>query len=90
MNVLLIQEIARLLVADGKGILAADESTGTISKKLETIDVENTEFNRRLYREILLTAPGMEKYISGVIMFDETIRQSTRAGVSFMKVLNDK
>ncbi len=90
MDNLSISAVAKSLVMDGKGILAADESAGTIAKRLETVQIENTEANRQAYRELLFTAPDMEKYISGVIMFDETIRQTTRAGVSFIKLLNDK
>src|SRR6266496_2884328 len=82
-----LEAIARALVAPGKGILAADESTGTIKKRFDSIGVESTEENRRAYREMLFTTPGMEEFISGVIMFDETIRQSTADGVAFTKVL---
>lgn len=64
-----------MLVIDGKGILAADESTATTGKRFAGIGVDNTEDNRRAYRELLFTAPEMEKYISGVIMYDETIKQ---------------
>jgi fructose-bisphosphate aldolase class I len=79
--------IARAIVAPGKGILAADESAPTIKKRLAAIGVESTEDTRRTYREMLFTAPGIADYISGVILFDETIRQSTRAGIPFTKVL---
>jgi fructose-bisphosphate aldolase class I len=82
-----LERTARALVAPGKGILAADESTGTIKKRFDSIGVESTEENRRIYREMLFTTPGMEEFISGVIMFDETIRQSTADGVPFPKVL---
>ena len=82
-----LHETARALVADGKGILAADESTGTIEKRFKSIDVESTEENRRAYREMLFTPPGLGEHISGVILFDETIRQSTADGVSFVQVL---
>jgi fructose-bisphosphate aldolase class I len=78
---------ARELVSEGKGILAADESSGTIKRRLDSIDVESTEGNRRAYRELLFTAPGIEAYISGIIMFDETIRQSTQDGTSFPTLL---
>ncbi len=67
---------ARALVAPGKGILAADESSGTIKKRFDSINVESTEDNRRAYREMLFTAKGAGEFISGVILFDETIRQS--------------
>jgi fructose-bisphosphate aldolase class I len=82
-----LERTARALVAPGRGILAADESTGTIKKRFDSIGVESTEENRRIYREMLFTTPGMEEFISGVIMFDETIRQSTADGVPFPKVL---
>jgi fructose-bisphosphate aldolase, class I len=84
-----LESTARALVAPGKGILAADESTGTIEKRLKSIEVESTEENRRAYREMLFTTAGIGDYISGVILFDETIRQSTRDGVPFTKVLVD-
>src|SRR3990167_8867288 len=71
----------------GKGVLAADESTSTIEKRLKSINVACTEENRRAYRELLFTAPGLGDYISGVIMYDETIRQSTKAGKPFSKAL---
>lgn len=78
---------ARELVAPGKGILAADESTGTIKKRFDAIGVESTEDNRRQYRQLLFTTPGLGDHISGVILYDETIRQSTDDDVSFVKVL---
>src|SRR5438093_1190216 len=82
-----LERTARALVAPGKGILAADESTGTIKKRFESIGLSSTEENRRAYREMLFTTAGMEQFISGVILFDETIRQSTANGVAFAKVL---
>ncbi|HEX9410708.1 MAG TPA: class I fructose-bisphosphate aldolase [Actinomycetota bacterium] len=82
-----LERTARALVAPGRGILAADESTGTIRKRFDSIGLDSTEENRRAYREMLLTTPGMEQFISGVIMFDETLRQSTADGVAFTKVL---
>jgi fructose-bisphosphate aldolase class I len=81
---------ARAIVAPGKGILAADESTGTIKKRFDKIGVESTEENRRAYRDLLFTTEGVEEFVSGVILFDETIRQSTSDGVPFPKVLTDK
>jgi fructose-bisphosphate aldolase class I len=87
MSVEELERTARALVAPGKGILAADESSGTIKKRFDSIGVESSEENRRSYREMLFTTPGMEEFISGVIMFDETIRQSTAGGVAFPKVL---
>lgn len=85
-----LESIARALVEDGKGILAADESTGTIKKRLASIDIESTEATRRSYREMLFTAPGIEEFISGVILYDETIRQSASRGVPFTEVLYGK
>ena len=75
-----LQDIAAAMVASGRGILAADESTPTCTKRFESIGVESTEANRNAYRDMLFTAEGMEAYISGVIMFDETLRQSTLDG----------
>jgi fructose-bisphosphate aldolase, class I len=82
-----LAKIAQTLVADGKGILAADESTGTIEKRFKSIDVESTEKTRRAYRELLLTTEGAAEYISGVIMYDETIRQSASDGTLFPELL---
>jgi fructose-bisphosphate aldolase class I len=82
-----LNKTARAMVADGKGILAADESTSTIKKRFDAIGTESTEATRRAYRDLLFTTPGMEKFISGVIMYDETIRQSTAAGVPFPQYL---
>jgi fructose-bisphosphate aldolase class I len=81
---------AKELVAPGRGILAADESSGTIKKRFDSISLESTEENRRTYREMLFTAPGVEKYISGVILYDETIRQSSSDGAPFPKLLASK
>ncbi len=81
---------ARALVAPGKGILAADESDGTIKKRFDSIDVESTEDNRRAYRELLFTTEGAEDYISGVILYDETIRQSASDGTPFPELLASK
>ena len=75
-----IQDIAQAMVAKGKGILAADESTPTCTKRFGSINVESTEENRNAYRDMLFTADGIENHISGVILFDETIRQSTING----------
>ncbi len=85
-----LETIARKLVAPGKGILAADESSGTIEKRLKSINVPSTEENRRMYREILFTTNGAGEFISGVILFDETIRQKTRDGRSFVEVLEQQ
>jgi fructose-bisphosphate aldolase class I len=78
---------AQALVAPGKGILAADESTGTIGRRLASIQVDSTEQNRRAYRELLFTTQGAEQFISGVILFDETIRQRADDGTAFPEVL---
>jgi fructose-bisphosphate aldolase class I len=85
-----LHEIAQALVAEGKGILAADESGSTIKKRFDTIGLESTEENRRAYRDLLFTTPGAEEYISGVILFDETIRQSAADGTPFPKLLESK
>jgi fructose-bisphosphate aldolase, class I len=85
-----LQSTAHALVAEGKGILAADESSGTIKKRFDSIGVESTEDNRRQYRQMLFTTDGAEEYISGVILFDETIRQSTDDGTPFPKLLESK
>jgi fructose-bisphosphate aldolase class I len=82
-----LARIAGAMVAKNKGILAADESSGTITKRFNSIKLESTEENRRAYREMLFTAPGIEEYISGVILYDETIRQKTKAGVPFPEYL---
>jgi fructose-bisphosphate aldolase class I len=87
MNLTELESIARAMVAKGKGILAADESSGTIKKRFDTIKLESTEEARRTYREMLFTAPGVNEYISGVIMFDETIRQKTKDGTPFAQYL---
>jgi len=72
----------------GHGILAADESTGTIGSRFKGINVENTEENRRAYRELLFTTPGIQNYISGVILFEETLYQKTKEGTTFVDLLN--
>ena len=89
MSELSLQETARALVADGKGILAADESTGTIKNRFDSIQAESTEANRRDYRTLLFTAPGVGDHISGVILFDETIRQSAADGTPLVNILQD-
>jgi fructose-bisphosphate aldolase class I len=85
-----LHEIAQAIVADGKGILAADESDSTIKKRFDSIGIESTEENRRAYRDMLFTTEGAEDYISGVILFDETIRQSAADGTPFPKLLESK
>ena len=84
-----LQDTARALVADGKGILAADESTGTIKQRFDSIQAESTEANRRDYRTLLFTAPGVGDHISGVILFDETIRQNAADGTPLVSILQD-
>jgi len=84
-----LASIAQAMVAPGKGILAADESSPTIKKRFDAIGTESTEENRRTYREMLFTTPAMADYISGVILFDETIRQSRADGTPFAKFLGD-
>ena len=90
MDLQTLQSTAQALVAEGKGILAADESTGTIKKRLDSIGVESSEDTRRDYRQLLFTTGGAEDYISGVILYDETIRQSTDDGMPFPKLLESK
>jgi len=83
-----LEATARAMVAKGKGILAADESTGTIKKRFDSIKLESTEENRRAYRELLFTTPNVADYISAVIMYDETIRQKTKDGTPFAEHLS--
>ncbi|GMU67729.1 MAG: hypothetical protein AMXMBFR37_00620 [Steroidobacteraceae bacterium] len=82
-----LERVARAMVAKDKGILAADESSGTIKKRFDVIRLESTEEHRRGYREMLLTTPGIGQWISGVIFYDETLRQKTRDGVPFTQYL---
>lgn len=84
-----LPEIAQAMVAAGKGIIAIDESNATIKKRFDTVGVENTEENRRAYREMLLTTPGLGEHISGAILYDETLRQKTKDGVPFTQVMMD-
>ncbi len=81
---------ARKMVAAGKGIIAADESANTCKKRFDAVGIESNEENRRRYRQMLFTAPGIEEYVSGVILFDETIRQSDDTGTPFPKLLAAK
>jgi fructose-bisphosphate aldolase class I len=85
-----LNTIARAIVADNKGVLAADESTGTIKKRLDSIGVESTEETRRAYRNLLFTTPGFEEYVGGVILYDETIRQASDVGTPFAQLLESK
>ncbi|MBD7988546.1 fructose-bisphosphate aldolase class I [Luteimonas sp. Sa2BVA3] len=89
MSIEQLAETALAMVAPGKGIIAIDESTGTIAKRFAGVGIENTEENRRAYRELLLSTPKLNEYISGAILFDETIRQSTKDGVPFAKFMSD-
>ena len=82
-----LEEIANYIVANGKGILAADESTGTIEKRFKSIDVESTEENRRKYREMLFRSSAMTEAIGGVILFDETLRQNAADGTPLREVI---
>ena len=85
-----LEATAKTMVENGKGILAIDESTPTIGKRFDTINLESTEENRRAYRDLLITNPGGNEFISGMILFDETIRQSTSDGTPFTKALIDQ
>ncbi len=85
-----IEEIAKQMVAKGKGILAADESTGTMDKRLKSVNVESTEKNRLHFRETLFTSTTMKTCISGVILFDETIRQTSSSGISIPELIKKK
>ncbi len=87
MNLVELNRVARALVAPGRGILAADESAGTVKKRFEAIGVESTEANRRDYREILFRSNAMASNISGVILFDETIRQAAKDGTPLVKII---
>ena len=87
MDTKLMTETARAMVAPGKGLLAADESAGTCKKRFDSVNVECNEENRRAYREMLFTTPGLSEYVSGVILFDETLRQKTKDGVNFAEYL---
>src|SRR3954452_10449704 len=90
MDIEQLESTAKALVAEGKGILAADESEGTIKKRFDSIGLESTEEARRDYRELLFTTEGAEEFISGVILFEETIRQSSSDGTPFPKLLESK
>jgi len=90
MDTALLSKTAAAMVAKGKGILAADESSGTCETRFKTIDTPCSEENRRAYRGLLFTTPGVEKFLSGVILFDETIRQQTADGVLFPDYLAKK
>ncbi|KAF1696605.1 class I fructose-bisphosphate aldolase [Pseudoxanthomonas koreensis] len=89
MSIEQLAETALAMVAPGKGVIAIDESTATIGKRFAAVGIENSEENRRAYRELLLTAPKLSAHISGAILYDETLRQSTKDGVPFAKYLAD-
>lgn len=89
MSIEQLAETARAMVAPGKGIIAIDESNSTCKKRFDAVGIPCTEETRRAYRELLLTTPNLNQYISGAILFDETIRQSTRDGVPFAKYMAD-
>ncbi|MEG3791407.1 class I fructose-bisphosphate aldolase [Lysobacter sp. CCNWLW3] len=89
MSIEQLAETAQAMVAAGKGIIAIDESNATIAKRFAGVGIENSEENRRAYRELLLSTPKLGDYISGAILYDETIRQSTKAGVPFTKLMAD-
>ena len=90
MNKEKLAEIASAIVASGRGILAADESTPTMGKRLALINQENTEENRRDFRQALFETDGMEQFISGVILFEETLKQKTEAGRRLSDILESK
>ena len=90
MNLEQLSKVARNMVVPGKGILAADESSGTIQKRFDAIKVTNTEENRRDYRELLFrSTEAMKTHVSGVILFDETIRQKAKDGTPLVKLIED-
>ena len=85
----LLERTAHAMVADGKGILAADESTGTVKKRFDSIGAESTEENRRDYRELLFRSEeGMRECISGVILYDETLRQNAKDGTPLVQIIS--
>jgi len=90
MDIEQLKSVANAIVAKQKGVLAADESTGTIKKRFDSVKAECTEESRRRYREILFTTEGIERYVGGVILYDETLRQSTRDDVPFAKLLSSR
>jgi len=85
-----LEQTIKDMVQVGKGILAADESTGTATKRLSSINVESTEDNRRKYRELLFTAPEVDQYFCGVILFEETLKQNASDGTPLSKVLSGR
>jgi fructose-bisphosphate aldolase class I len=90
MDIALLQQTARRMVAPGRGVLAADESHPTIGKRFAALGIESSEETRRVYRQMFFQSPGIEEFISGVILFDETIRQSDDQGTAFAQLLASK
>lgn len=90
MNISILLQTIKDIVIPGKGILAADESSGTIKKRFDSINIESTEENRRAYRDMLFTAPNIEDYISGVILFEETLNQKAKDATPFPELLSKK
>ncbi|VEP15394.1 putative fructose-bisphosphate aldolase class 1 [Hyella patelloides LEGE 07179] len=84
-----LRDTAKAMVVEGKGILAMDESNGTCNNRFDKLGIPATEDNRRAYRELILTTPNLSNYISGAILYDETIRQSTQDGKSFVEVMQN-
>jgi hypothetical protein len=82
-----LEAVAQTLVAEGKGILAADETVPTLTRRFDTLGIHSTEESRRNYREMLFTSPGAAEFISGVIMYDETIRQKSSGGIPLVEAL---
>ena len=82
-----LEEIAKKMCAKGKGVLAADESTGTMDKRLKSVDVECTKKNRLTFRQALFSSEAMKNYIGGVILFDETIKQKTSLGLTIPELI---
>ena len=82
-----LESVAATLVADGKGILAADESVATLTRRFDALGIQSTEQSRRAYREMLFTTPGAAEFISGAILYDETIRQKSSGGTPLAEVL---
>src|SRR5215831_5568202 len=90
MNLAELNKIAKAMVGPGRGILAADESSGTIKKRFDAIGIESTQDTRREYRELLFrSTEAMSKYVSGVILYDETIRQNAKDGTPLVKVIEN-
>lgn len=90
MSIEQLEQTAQAMVQPGKGIIAIDESNSTIKKRFDGVRIECSEENRRAYREMLLTTPGLSEHISGAILYDETIRQATRAGIPFTRVMAEQ